>query len=177
SGGGWKWGTSGRLPEWGAGSQAVTVMTFLPLDKPAAEIVHSFVPIATPLPPRSLLHRTCTIGLLSVAVPPIEIDPSLAVYDGDEVGSVIRTVGGVTSPGAALTTLRIEKLKVSEKWTVPIGSNATPCSKLIVAPTALTRSGEKPGKPLPAIVRITPSAALTNRIRILNRSAISKLPA
>jgi hypothetical protein len=52
--------------------EQVTVTTFAPYTS-GIDALQSVVPLATPLPPRSLDHLTCVTLMLSLAVPPIEI--------------------------------------------------------------------------------------------------------
>ncbi len=50
-------------------SRATTVTTVTPSSSGTAPIVHAFVPVATPLLPRSVDQVTCVTATLSLAVP------------------------------------------------------------------------------------------------------------
>jgi hypothetical protein len=80
-----------------AASRAVIVMT---LDPPSSVIplaLHEVVPIAVPLPPRSLAHVTCVTPTASLAVPPTVNGVVLVVYVATDVGVVMVATGAVVS--------------------------------------------------------------------------------
>ncbi len=82
-----------------AASRAVTVSTFCPLCSTIPLTDQLVVPVAVPLPPRSLLQVTCVTATLSEAVPPSASGVALAVCVASLVGVVIVTVGSVVSAG------------------------------------------------------------------------------
>jgi len=82
-----------------AASRAVTVTTLAPACNTIPAAVQAVVPVAVPLPPRSLLHVTCVTPTLSAAVPPTVSGLAGAVYVTSVVGVVITTVGAVVSAG------------------------------------------------------------------------------
>jgi len=86
------------MPAFPAASDAVTVIMFVPFCSGTPDTLQFEVPEATPLPPRSLDHRTCVTPMLSLAVPPRFIVAPLAVYDELLVGDVIVATGRVVSP-------------------------------------------------------------------------------
>jgi hypothetical protein len=85
------------VPALPAASIAVTVMTFAPDMSGTPERLQFAVPVATPLPPRSLDHRTCVTPTLSDAVPLIVIVAAVADQDVPVVGAAIVAVGRVVS--------------------------------------------------------------------------------
>jgi len=91
-----------------AASRAVTVMTFAPLCSVTPVMLQLVVPVAVPLPPRSLLQLTCVTPTASAAVPLTLSVAELLVYVVDVVGAVMEMVGAVVSPAATF------QLKVCE---------------------------------------------------------------
>src|SRR5262245_20162469 len=77
-----------------APSDAVTVITLVPTASGIPTIDQLVVPVAMPLPPRSLLHVTLVTVTSSLAVPPRLIVEALVVNVGFAVGDAIDTVGG-----------------------------------------------------------------------------------
>ena len=80
-----------------AASRAVTVSTFAPLCSVIPATDQLVVPLAVPLPPRSLAQVTWVTPTLSEAVPPMLSEARLAVVVELLVGDVIVTVGSVVS--------------------------------------------------------------------------------
>ncbi len=80
-----------------AASRAVTVTTVVPAPSGTAAIVHAVVPVATPLPPRSVVQLTCVTPTLSLAVPLTSSVLLVAVCVPPLVGVVIAIVGTVVS--------------------------------------------------------------------------------
>jgi hypothetical protein len=105
-----------RLP---AASTAVTVMTFVPFTSGTLVRLQLVVPVATPLPPRSLVYDTWLTPRSSAAVPPTLIDTAVAEYVDEAVGAVIVTVGGVVS-GVVPATI----VHVNDCVAVSVPSNA-----------------------------------------------------
>jgi hypothetical protein len=91
-----------------AASRAVTVMTFAPPCSVMLVMLQLVVPVATPLPPRSLLQLTCVTPTASAAVPFTLSVAELVAYVVDVVGAVMEMVGAVVSPAATF------QLKVCE---------------------------------------------------------------
>ena len=58
------------VPAFPTASRAVTVITLSPVSSGIPERLQLVVPVATPLAPRSLAHRTCETETLSAAMPP-----------------------------------------------------------------------------------------------------------
>jgi hypothetical protein len=85
------------VPEFPAASNAVIVITLVPLWSEIPEMLQFVVPLATPLPPRSFDHRTCVTPTLSDAVPLNEVIDELVEYVVPLVGEPIVTVGRVVS--------------------------------------------------------------------------------
>src|SRR5690348_8998676 len=82
-----------------AASFAVTVSTFVPDCSTIPLTDQLVVPVAVPLPPRSLLQLTCVTPTLSEALPPIVKGLLVVAYVAALVGTVIATVGAVVSGG------------------------------------------------------------------------------
>src|SRR3990172_6175555 len=61
------------------------------------------VPVAVPVPPRSLVQLTCVTPTLSEAVPPRVRGLVLVLYVALDVGAVMDTLGGVVSGGEKVT--------------------------------------------------------------------------
>jgi hypothetical protein len=80
-----------------AASRAVTVTTFDPVCRAIPLVVQLAVPVAVPLPPRLLTHRTWVTPMLSEAVPPSVSEDLVVLYVVLEVGDVIVTRGAVAS--------------------------------------------------------------------------------
>src|SRR6185436_18517910 len=78
-----------------AASRAVTVRTFVPSCSETAGTLQLVVPLAMPLPPRSLLQVTWTTPTLSVAAPVSDITLVKIEKFGSEVGLVIVTPGAL----------------------------------------------------------------------------------
>jgi hypothetical protein len=68
------------------------VMTFEPLTS-GIEALQLVVPVAVPLLPELVDHRTCVTPMLSVAVPPTVSDDEVVEYELPLVGDVMDTVG------------------------------------------------------------------------------------
>jgi hypothetical protein len=83
------------VPVLPAASRAVIVMTFVPVASGIPAALQLVVPVATPLPPRSLDQATCVTLTLSHEVPLKSIDED--VVDVPLVGAAIDTVGRVES--------------------------------------------------------------------------------
>jgi hypothetical protein len=81
-----------------AASTAVIVITLVPPCSGIPDTVQLVVPFATPLPPRSLDHRTCETPTLSDAMPPSVMAEEDVEYVAAEVGALMVAVGGVVSP-------------------------------------------------------------------------------
>jgi hypothetical protein len=80
-----------------APSRAVTVSTFTPVCRVIPLAVQLVVPLAVPLPPRSLTHVTCVTPTASDAVPPSVSVGVLVLKVGFVVGVVMVTVGAPAS--------------------------------------------------------------------------------
>src|SRR4029453_8575850 len=93
-----------RLPVVPAASRAVTVSTLAPGWSTIPAPDQLVVPVAVPLPPRSLLHVTWVTPTLSVAVPASASGLALVAYVAADVGVVMATVGGAVSGGGAPPT-------------------------------------------------------------------------
>jgi hypothetical protein len=93
-----------RLP---AASRAWTVMTLVPPASGTEGTLQPAVPLATPLPPRSLTQDTCDTPLLSEAVPLNGIDADEVLYVAVLVGPVIVTLGGVLSDTGAVAIVHV----------------------------------------------------------------------
>jgi hypothetical protein len=100
-----------------AASRAVRVMTFVPVASGIPATLQFVVPVATPLPPRSLDHVTCVTPTLSDAEPLKSIDEDVVVL---VVGDAIDTVGRVVSPPPVV----IDQLKVCEVVRTPSDARA-----------------------------------------------------
>src|SRR5215203_2337499 len=88
-----------------AASRAVIVMTLAPLCS-AMVALQVVVPIAVPLPPRSLAHVTCVTPTASLAVPPTVNGVVLVPKVAADVGVVIAAAGAVVS-AALYVTVRV----------------------------------------------------------------------
>ena len=75
-------------------------MTFAPLCSVMPLTLQLVVPVAPPLPPRSLTQLTCVTPTASAAVPPTLSVAELVAYVVDDVGVVMEMVGAVVSPAA-----------------------------------------------------------------------------
>ena len=95
-----------------AASRAVIVITFVPVASGIPAALQFVVPVATPLPPRSLDHVTCVTATLSDAEPLKSIDDDVVVL---VVGDAIDTVGRVVSPPPVV----MAQLKVCEVVSTP----------------------------------------------------------
>src|SRR3990170_4332052 len=85
------------VPVLPAASRAVTVRTFAPGRSAIALADQDVVPVAVPLPPRSLVQVTWVTPTSSAAVPPSASEVLLVLYVAPDVGDVIATVGAVVS--------------------------------------------------------------------------------
>jgi hypothetical protein len=83
------------VPVLPAASRAVIVMTLVPVASGIPAALQLVVPVATPLPPRSLDQATCVTLTLSHAEPLKSIEED--VVDVLLVGAAIDTVGRVES--------------------------------------------------------------------------------
>jgi hypothetical protein len=86
-----------------AASRAVTVTTFVPASSGIPAALQLAVPVAVPLPPRSLTHVTCVTPTLSDAVPPTVIVVAVVVTVPVVVGVVMAIVGRVVSVSVAVS--------------------------------------------------------------------------
>ena len=93
------------VPTLFAASVAVTVNTFVPGWSSIPITDQLAVPVATPLPPRSLLHTTCVTPMLSDALPVNVKGSVLVVYVGAAVGVLIFMDGAVVSAGTKFTVI------------------------------------------------------------------------
>jgi hypothetical protein len=89
------------VPVLAAASRAVIVMIFAPFTSGIPAALQLVVPVATPLPPRSLDHVTCVTPMLSVADPLKRTVDDVVV---PVVGVAIVTVGRVVSAAGAVMT-------------------------------------------------------------------------
>src|SRR3989304_6296055 len=83
------------VPVLPAASRAVTVSTLVPGRSAMPPADQVAVPVAVPLPPRSLVQVTWVTPTLSAAVPPSASEVLLVLYVAPDVGDVIATVGAV----------------------------------------------------------------------------------
>jgi hypothetical protein len=90
------------VPVLPAASRAVIVMTFAPVTSGIPAALQLVVPVAVPLPPRSLDHVTWVTPTLSAAEPLKRIVDAVMVVP--VVGVAIDTVGRVVSPAGAVMT-------------------------------------------------------------------------
>jgi hypothetical protein len=88
------------------------VSTFVPARRGIPVTVQVVVPLAVPLPPRSLTHVTWVTPTVSVAVPPRVRGLLLVLKVGFEVGDVMLTVGGVVSGGTCGVALAVAPVEV-----------------------------------------------------------------
>src|SRR5688572_11780845 len=75
-------------------------MTFAPLCRVIPLALQLVVPVAVPLPPRSLTQLTCVTPTASAAVPPMLRVAELVAYVVAVVGVAMEMVGTVVSPAA-----------------------------------------------------------------------------
>ena len=80
-------------------SRAVTVSTFWPDCSTMPLAVQLAVPVAVPLPPRSLLQVTCVTPTLSLAVPPSVSGLAPVACVAAAVGVAIAICGAAASGG------------------------------------------------------------------------------
>jgi hypothetical protein len=97
-------------------------MTLVPLASGIEATDHVVVPLAWPLPPRSLTHVTSDTLLLSDAVPLNGIDVDVVLYVFAFVGPVIVTLGGVVSATGAVVIVHV---KGCDDDNVPSDADAT----------------------------------------------------
>src|SRR3990172_6722440 len=119
-----------------AASRAVTVRRFAPgcSAMPVADQV--VVPVAVPLPPRSLVHVIWVTLTLSAVVPPSVSEVLFVLYVAPDVGDVIATVGAVVS------------VKVPVRKPVPVlpaGSRAVTVSRFAPGCSAIPLAGQGAG--------------------------------
>ena len=76
-------------------SRALIVMVLIPSCSGTVAL-HDAVPLAVPEAPVLLLHETCATPPASLAEP-LTFATFVTVYDGDALGDVIATDGGVVS--------------------------------------------------------------------------------
>src|SRR5690242_8501892 len=88
---------SAAVPVLPAASLAVTVSTLAPGCRAMPLTDHGPVPVAVPLPPRSLLHVTWVTPTSSLALPPSASGLAFVEYEGAGVGAVMVTVGNTAS--------------------------------------------------------------------------------
>jgi len=96
------------VPTFPAASRAVTVITLFPTCRPTTGTFQFVVPVAVPLPPRSVTQLTELTPTLSEAVPPSGMLVVVVVSEAAEVGVAIDTTGGVVSAVGAAATLHVK---------------------------------------------------------------------
>jgi hypothetical protein len=125
-----------------AASRAVTVSTFTPVCRVIPLAVQLVVPVAVPLPPRSLTHVTCVTPIASDAVPPSVSVGLLVLKVGFVVGAVMVTVGAPASaplPDAIRETVSPFDAKVTfaVEVAVVVGLKRTVTVWVVFSPTTV----------------------------------------
>src|SRR3990172_7350500 len=123
-----------------APSRAVTVRTFAPGWRAMALADQVVVPVAVPLPPRSLDQLTWVTPTSSAAVPPRVTEVLFVLKVAAEVGAVIATVGAVVSVKVTVRIAVAVFPAASRAVTVSTfapGWRAMPVADQVVVPVAV----------------------------------------
>jgi hypothetical protein len=107
------------------------VMTLAPPSSTMPLALQLVVPVAVPLPPRSLAHVTCVTPTASLAVPPTVNGVVLVAKVVPVVGVAIETAGAVVS-GALYVTVRIAvAILPAASRAVTVNAFEPPCSVML----------------------------------------------
>ena len=146
------------VPVFPAASRAVTVSTFAPGWRAMPVSDQVVVPVAVPLPPRSLDQVTWVTPMSSAAVPPRLRELLLVLYVAPDVGDVIATVGAVVSVKVtvriAVPVLPAASRAVTVRTFAP-GCREIPLADQLVVPVAVPL----PPRSLDQVTWVTPTSS------------------
>ena len=143
-----------------AASRAVTTMTFDPLCNTMPLTLQLVVPVAVPLPPRSLAHVTCVTPTASLAEPPTVNGVVLVVKVVPDVGVPIEIAGAVVSAGVNVTVSESVRVLFAASRAVTVMTFAPLCKVMpatlqLVVPVAVPL----PPRSFVHVTCVTPTAS------------------